>query len=171
MLVTSLRCWWPVQDVGDRFRMLVTDLIHWENHQHHEKSLQHNDSATNISNQSPSESHQHNDVTNITVTHIYSLYIGSICRETEFLEILFGTHQIQPMYMMKLDGKNWTVWDSVSRIELYTCEDKLWGMHFWHFSHCWQWRDRCFLNRLPVIMLVVWHSDRHLKNGFIENIK
>ena len=92
----------------------------------------------------------------------------------EFLEILCGSQQIQPMYMTKLDDQkwqNWTVWDSVSRIELYTCEDKLWGMHFWHFSHCWQWRDRCFLNRLPVIMLVVWHSERHLKNGFIENIK
>ena len=35
--------------------MLVTDLIHWENHQHNEKSRQHNDSFTNISNQS----HQH----------------------------------------------------------------------------------------------------------------
>ena len=28
MLVTSLRCWWPIQNVGDRFRMLVTDLIY-----------------------------------------------------------------------------------------------------------------------------------------------
>ena len=41
--------------------MLVTDL-HWENHQH-------NDFDTNIWNQSPSLSHQHHDVTNITVTH------------------------------------------------------------------------------------------------------
>ena len=46
--------WWQVWDVGDRFRMLVTDLIHRENHQHNEKSRQHNDSATNIWNQSPS---------------------------------------------------------------------------------------------------------------------
>ena len=34
--------------------MWVTDLIHWKNHQHNEKSRQHNDSATNIRNQSPS---------------------------------------------------------------------------------------------------------------------
>jgi len=54
--------------VGDKFEMLVTDLIHKENHQHNEKRRQHYDSATNISNQSPSKSHQHNDVTNITVT-------------------------------------------------------------------------------------------------------
>ena len=46
-------------DVGDRFRMLVTDLIHWKNHQHNEKN------------------HQHNDVTNITVTHLrVSVRIG-----------------------------------------------------------------------------------------------
>ena len=57
MLVTDVgdqMCWWQVWDVGDRFRMLVTDLIHWENHQHNAKSRQHNDSATNIWNQSPS---------------------------------------------------------------------------------------------------------------------
>ena len=57
-----------VTDVGDRFRMLVTDLIHWKNHQHNEKNHQHNDSVTNISTRSPSKSHQHNDVTNMTVT-------------------------------------------------------------------------------------------------------
>ena len=39
--------------------MLVTDLIHWKNHQHNEKN------------------HQHNDVTNITVTHLrVSVRIG-----------------------------------------------------------------------------------------------
>ena len=57
MLVTDVgdqMCWWQVWDVGDGFRMLVTELIHWENHQHNEKSRQHNDSATNIWNQSPS---------------------------------------------------------------------------------------------------------------------
>ena len=57
MLVTDIgdqMCWWQVWDDGDRFRMLVTDLIHWENHQHNEKSRQHNDSGTNIWNQSPS---------------------------------------------------------------------------------------------------------------------
>ena len=32
----------------------VPDLIHCENHQQNEESHQHNDSATNISNQSPS---------------------------------------------------------------------------------------------------------------------
>ena len=36
--------------------MLVTDLIHKENHQHNEKS------------------HQHNDVTNITVTYFFVLF-------------------------------------------------------------------------------------------------
>ena len=54
----SIFYWWQVWDVGDRFRTLVTDLIHWEN-----LNL-----VTNISNQSPSYSHQHKDVTNITVT-------------------------------------------------------------------------------------------------------
>ena len=51
-----LCCWRMLETkcVGDKFQMLVTDLIHWENHQHNEKSRQHNDSATNISNQSPS---------------------------------------------------------------------------------------------------------------------
>ena len=30
--------WWrQVWDVDDRFRLLVADLIHWENHQHNEK--------------------------------------------------------------------------------------------------------------------------------------
>ena len=51
MLVTDVGdqiWWWHVLDVGDRFRMLVTDLIHWENQQHNEKSRQHNDSATDI---------------------------------------------------------------------------------------------------------------------------
>jgi len=42
-----------VRDVGDKFEMLVTDLMHWKNHQHNEKSRQHIDSGTNISNQSP----------------------------------------------------------------------------------------------------------------------
>ena len=59
-------------DVGDgcwRQNVLVTDLIHWKNHQHNEKNHQHNDSVTNISNRSPLSSHQHNDVTNITVIY------------------------------------------------------------------------------------------------------
>ena len=41
MLVTDVgdkMCWWQVWDVDDRFRMLVTDLIHWENHLDNEKS-------------------------------------------------------------------------------------------------------------------------------------
>ena len=44
-------------DVGDgcwRPNVLGTDLIHWENHQHIEKSRQHNDSVANSRNQSPS---------------------------------------------------------------------------------------------------------------------
>ena len=45
-------CCWQVWDVYDRFSMLVTDLIHWGNHQHNEKS--HSQKVTNISNQSPS---------------------------------------------------------------------------------------------------------------------
>ena len=47
--------------------MLVTDLIHWENHHHNEKSRQHNDSVTNILNRSSSLNHQHKVITNITV--------------------------------------------------------------------------------------------------------
>ena len=57
MLMTDVgyqMCCWQVWDVGDRFRMLVTDFIHCENYKHNEKSRQHNDSATNISNRSPS---------------------------------------------------------------------------------------------------------------------
>ena len=55
-------CWWQVWDVGDRFRMLVTDLIHWENHQHNEKVL-------NIMILSPtSEISHHDKVTNITMS-------------------------------------------------------------------------------------------------------
>ena len=48
--------------------MLVTDLTHWKNHQHNEKSRQHNNHVTKILNRSLSFSQQHNDVTNITVT-------------------------------------------------------------------------------------------------------
>ena len=40
--------WDVVWDVGDRFRMLVTDWKHWKNHQHNEKSRQHIGSVTNI---------------------------------------------------------------------------------------------------------------------------
>jgi len=47
VLVTSL-------NVADRSNMLVTDLIHWKDHQHNGKSRQHNDSVTNILNRSPS---------------------------------------------------------------------------------------------------------------------
>ena len=38
VLMTSLRCWWPIQDVDDRFNSR-------ENHQNNEKSRRHNDSA------------------------------------------------------------------------------------------------------------------------------
>ena len=41
MLMTDVwdqMCWWQVWDVGDRFRILVTDLIHWENHHITKKS-------------------------------------------------------------------------------------------------------------------------------------
>jgi len=43
-----------VTGVGDQFKMLVTDLIHWQNEKYNEKSRQHNDSDTNISNRTPS---------------------------------------------------------------------------------------------------------------------
>ena len=56
-MVTSML----VTDVGDRFKMLVTDLRCWwpiwyieKNHQLNEKSRQHNDSVTNILNRSRS---------------------------------------------------------------------------------------------------------------------
>ena len=39
--------------VDDKFEMLVTDLIHWKNHQHNEKSCEHIDSVTKISNRLP----------------------------------------------------------------------------------------------------------------------
>ena len=75
MLVTDVgdqMCWWQVWDVGDRFRMLLIDLIHWENHQHNEKKSptqwfcqQHLKSVTI---KSVTISYQHKDVTNITVT-------------------------------------------------------------------------------------------------------
>ena len=89
MLVTDVgdqMCWWQV-DVNDRFRMLVTDLIHWENHQHNEKSRQHHDSATNIWNHSPSKIQQHNGVANITVTHRAwnSRYLWTVHDGFEFL--------------------------------------------------------------------------------------
>ena len=47
MLVTDVAC---QMCVDDKFEMLVTDLIHWKNHQHNEKSRQHIDLATKISN-------------------------------------------------------------------------------------------------------------------------
>ena len=56
MLLTDVgnqMCWWQVRDISDRFRMLMTDLIHRESHQHSEKNRQDNDSAANIRNQSP----------------------------------------------------------------------------------------------------------------------
>ena len=71
MLVTDVgdqTYWWQVSDVGDRFRILVTDLIHWENHQHYEESHQHNDSVTNIG-------HYHK-ITNITLSTTSLLFLG-----------------------------------------------------------------------------------------------
>ena len=77
------RCWWRMLEtkcVGDKFEMLVTDLIHWENHKHNETSHHHNDYATNIWNQSIALSHQNNDVTNITVTKNVSQKVGGTVR-------------------------------------------------------------------------------------------
>ena len=48
MLVTDVGDqMWPIQDAGESCPMM-TDLIHWENHENNEKSRQYNDSATNI---------------------------------------------------------------------------------------------------------------------------
>ena len=67
ILVTSLRCWWPILDIGDRFNRLgksptkrKKSLTKW---------FYQIGKIINISNQSPSLrlSHQHNHVTNITV--------------------------------------------------------------------------------------------------------
>ena len=63
MLVTDVgdqMCWWQFWDVGDRFGMLVIDLIHRKNHQHNEKRRQHNDSQIS----------HHHKVTNITMSPI-----------------------------------------------------------------------------------------------------
>ena len=57
-------CWWQLWDVGDRFRMLVTDLIHCENHQHKEKV------ANIMFLPATSEISHHHKVTNITVTRL-----------------------------------------------------------------------------------------------------
>ena len=81
MLVTDVgdqMCCWQVLDVGDRFGMLVIDLIYWENRQHNEKSREYIDSATNIWNQSPTLRHQHNDVTNITLEILEESDVGDI---------------------------------------------------------------------------------------------
>ena len=65
MLVTDVgdrMCWWQVWDVGDRFRMLVNDLIHWENHQHNKK-------VAKIMILIPgSQTSHHQKVTNITMS-------------------------------------------------------------------------------------------------------
>ena len=48
------RCWRRMLEtkcVGDKFEMLVTNLIHWENHQNNEKSRHYNDFATIFRNQ------------------------------------------------------------------------------------------------------------------------
>ena len=62
-------------DIGDknwkRF-LLMTALkywSHWKNRHYEENCLQHNDSATNILKLLPSQSPQHDFVTNITTTH------------------------------------------------------------------------------------------------------
>ena len=69
MLVTDVgdrMCWWQNWDVDDPFSMLVTDLVYsiqnvyWKNQQSNEKIRQYNDSATSISNRSPTwRCHQH----------------------------------------------------------------------------------------------------------------
>ena len=54
-------CWWLIQNDGNRLNTL-------ENHQHNTKSRQHNDNFCHQHlKSSASQSHQHHDVTNITV--------------------------------------------------------------------------------------------------------
>ena len=59
------RCWWRMLEtkcVGDKFEMLLTDLIHWENRQHNEK-------VANIMIVPPtSQISHHHKVTNITMS-------------------------------------------------------------------------------------------------------
>ena len=82
------RFWWLMLEtkcVGDKFEILVTDL-HWENHQHNEKSRQHNDSAWQNLPPTSQISHRHK-ITNITVTHVDStIYVvaGKYKWNTEF---------------------------------------------------------------------------------------
>ena len=58
MLVTNLRCWWPIQDVGES---MVTDLINWKNHQRKK--------VVNIMILPPtSQIGHHHKVTNITMS-------------------------------------------------------------------------------------------------------
>ena len=52
VLVTSLRCWWPIQDVGDWFNTLKKIINITE-------KVANNDSVTNILNRSQSWNHQH----------------------------------------------------------------------------------------------------------------
>ena len=66
--------------------MLVADLIQSKNHEHNEKSHQHNDSVTNILNRSPSLNHQHNVVTNITVTG-YSTVVVAVASDDQLVGI------------------------------------------------------------------------------------
>ena len=81
MLVTDVgdqMCWWQVWDVDDRFRMLVNDLIHWENHQHNEK-------VADIMILTPtSQISHHHRVTNITMSSTSlspsgTLYVPHLC--------------------------------------------------------------------------------------------
>ena len=92
------RYWWRMlatHCVGDKFEMLVTDS----------GCRQHNDSAINIWNQSPSWSHQHNDVTNITVTHlIYCVYYQK-CSYWNLLKLSkIMMHWIYVLLMLSCDG-------------------------------------------------------------------
>ena len=88
MLVTVVEnqiCWWYFWDVGDRFKLLVTDLIHWKNHK----------KVANIMILPPtSQIGRHhkvnNDVTNITVTS-FKLELSFCFRVEMVLNNLWNT--------------------------------------------------------------------------------
>ena len=100
-------------DVGDMFKMLVTDVIHCKNHQHNEKSRHHNDSFTNILNRSPSKNHQHNVVAKLrreTIKFVSSEFeIFRLYRRTDF-EYNFAL-QFWPWIVLMIHGpvrmSNW----------------------------------------------------------------
>ena len=135
------RCWWRIMEtecVGDKFEMLVTDLIYRKNHHYSEKSGQHNDSANNISNRSPSWSHQHNDVTNINVTFQNCRISVEIfcCIEMKISDENFWKNKISKLKLS--DEICWIESEISDENNWKTCFQAFW----WKFycikmCHCW----------------------------------